>query len=250
MIYFPPVFDSAKADELGSAAKLERWHSPTGQALGWKRLSPIQPSAGQVLILHGNAGCAIWSSHFADVIQRTAPFDVFLVEYPGYADRPGKPTERTLEQSASEALESLSAKQPLYLVGESLGTGVAAYLAGKFPHQTAGVVLLAPFNSMVDLGKYHAPVLPVRLILCDRFRSEDHLKSYHGPVAMLVGGKDPVIPEKFGKRLYDGYTGPKRLWEFPEADHGTVMDQSPEIWKQLFDFVQDASPTPTGRTQR
>jgi uncharacterized protein len=238
MIYFPPVFDPAKADELGTAAKLERWNSPMGQPLGWKRLTPVQPAAGQVLVLHGNAGCAIWCSRFADAIQQTAPLDVFMVEYPGYADRRGKPTEDALEQSASEAFECLAAQRPIYLVGESLGTGVAAYLAGKYPHRTQGVVLLAPFNSMVDLGKYHAPALPVRLILCDRYPSEKYLKSYHGPVAMLVGGKDSVIPAKFGQRLFDGYSGPKRLWEFPEADHGGVMKQSPEIWKQIFDFVQ------------
>src|SRR5262245_31591192 len=168
MMYFPPVFDPAKANELGAAAKVERWNSPTGEALGWKRLSPVQPAAGQVLVLHGNAGCAIWCSRFADAIQQIEPFDVFMVEYPGYADRPGKPTEARLEQSAAQAFEHLSAKSPIYLVGESLGTGVATYLAGKYPHRIQGVVLLGPFNSMVDLGKYHAPALPVALILCDR----------------------------------------------------------------------------------
>jgi pimeloyl-ACP methyl ester carboxylesterase len=237
MMYFPPVFDSAKADELGAAAKLERWKGPAGQALGWKRLSPVQPAVGQVLVLHGNAGCAIWCSRFADAIQQTAALDVFMVEYPGYADQPGKPTEAALEQSASEAFECLAPTKPTYLVGESLGTGVATYLAGRYPERTQGVVLLGPFNSMVDLGKYHAPLLPVRLILHDRYPSEDHLKFYHGPVAMLVGGKDTVVPAKFGRRLHDGYAGPKRLWEFPEADHGGVMMQSPEVWKEILDFV-------------
>jgi pimeloyl-ACP methyl ester carboxylesterase len=53
---------------------------------------------------------------------------------------------------------------------------------------------------------------------------------------MLVSGKDQVVPEKFGRRLYESYEGPKRLWEFPEGDHGTVMVQPPEIWGQIIDF--------------
>src|SRR5262249_45823678 len=107
MIYFPPIFDSAKTDELGAAAKLEHWKKPTGQTIGWKRPSPLSPSQAQVLVLHGNAGCAVWSAHYADVLQQVATLDVFIVEYPGYADRPGKPTERTLEAAADEALNHL-----------------------------------------------------------------------------------------------------------------------------------------------
>jgi hypothetical protein len=37
-------------------------------------------------------------------------------------------------------------------------------------------------------------------------------------------------------RLYDSYTGPKRLWEFPDGDHGTVMMQPPGTWNQIVDF--------------
>ena len=99
-IYFPPVFTAEQVDQFAITEKLERWNTPSGQPIGWKRLSPIQPAQGQVLITHGNARCAFQCGHYADVIQQVAPLDVFMVEYPGYADRPGKPTERSLDKSA------------------------------------------------------------------------------------------------------------------------------------------------------
>jgi pimeloyl-ACP methyl ester carboxylesterase len=235
-IYFPPVFTPEQVDQFGKTEKLERWNTPSGQPIGWKRLSPTQPSRGQLLITHGNAGCAFQCGHYADVIQQAAPLDVFMLEYPGYADRPGKPSERTLDKSADEAFESLGTNRPVYLVGESLGTGVAAHLAGAYPDKVAGVVLLAPYNSLVSVAQAHMPWFPVGLILLDRFPAADNLRSYHGPVAVLVSGQDQVIPEKFGRRLYDGYAGAKRLWEFPEGNHGTVMVQPAEIWKQIIDF--------------
>src|SRR6266849_2162868 len=86
MIYFPPVLAAQKVDELAKPERLERWTSPAGKPLGWKRLAAAQPSRGQVLITHGNAECAFQCGHFADVIQQTAPFDVFILEFPGYAD--------------------------------------------------------------------------------------------------------------------------------------------------------------------
>jgi hypothetical protein len=238
LIYFPPSVTPAEVEQDAASQNLTRWTDAHGQPIGWKRLSPVQPAQGQVLITHGNACCAFECGQFADAIQQVAPLDVYLVEYPGYENRPGKPSERSLYASADEALELLPTNRPTCLVGESLGTGVATYLAGKHSHQVSGVVLLAPYNSLVSVGQAHMVIFPVGLILADRFPSEKHLRTYHGPVAMLVAGRDTVVPERFGRRLYDGYQGPKRLWEFPAGDHGTVMLQPPEIWKQIFDFLQ------------
>ena len=239
MIYFPPVFASQKVDELARPEGLERWTSASGRPLGWKRLAPSQPSHGQVLITHGNAECAFQCGHFADVIHKTAPFDVFILEFPGYADQPGVPSERSLDEAAANAIQALSTNSPLYLVGESLGTGVATYLAGRFPERVAGIALFAPYNCLADVAQWHIRIFPVRWMLVDRFPAEDDLHNYHRSLAVLVGGKDVVVPEKFGRRLYDSYAGPKRLWEFPNSTHDSLMVQPPEVWKQIVAFWQE-----------
>src|SRR6476659_4494199 len=69
MIYFPPVLSADAVEQAGRSEGLERWNNANGKPLGWKRLSPIQPAQGQVLIVHGNAGCAFQCGHYADVIQ-------------------------------------------------------------------------------------------------------------------------------------------------------------------------------------
>jgi uncharacterized protein len=89
----------------------------------------------------------------------------------------------------------------------------------------------------VDVAQSHMPLLPVRWLLRDRFPAEKFLREYHRPVAFVVCGKDTVIPEKFGRRLYDGYGGPKRLWAFPEGDHGTAMDQPSAFWEDVVTFL-------------
>jgi len=236
MIYFPPPCRRDEVEKYAASQNLQRWTSPSSEPIGWKRLSQVRPPQAQVLITHGNAGCAFQCGHYADAIQQAGAIDVFIVEYPGYENRAGSPSERSLDAAADEAFQLLPANRATYLVGESLGTGVAAYLAGKHPTEIAGVALLAPYNKLAAVGQAHMVILPVALLLRDRFPSEEYLRTYHGPVAMLVAGRDQVIPEKFGRRLYEGYHGPKRLWEFPEGDHGTVMLQPPEIWKQIIDF--------------
>ncbi len=238
LIYFPPKFTSEQVDQLAQSAQLERWRDSTGQAIGMKRLSPKHPAAGRVLVVYGNGSCATGCAHYADVIQDVAAFDVYILEYPGYADRPGSPSQKNLFRAADGAFQLLATNAPVYLVGESLGTGVASYLAGTHPDQVAGVVLLGAYNRLTDVAQAHLPLLPVRLLLVDRFPSEDYLRNYHGPVAVLVAGQDQVVPEKFGRQLYDKYSGPKRLWEFPLDDHGTIMFRPPNVWKQIFEFLE------------
>ena|ERR1043166_7338692 len=236
LIYFPPVFTSEQVDERAKGEGLERWKTAGGECLGWKRLAAVQPAKGQVLITHGNADCAFQCGHFADVIQQVAPLDVFILEFPGYADRPGKPSEHSVDEAAAEAIQILPTNTPLYLVGESLGTGVATYLAGRFPQRVAGIALLAPYNRLADVAQWHIRIFPVSWILRDRFPAEEDLRNYQGRLAVLVGGKDIVVPAKFGRRLYDGYTGPKQLWEFPDMTHDSLMVQPPEIWRQIVGF--------------
>jgi fermentation-respiration switch protein FrsA (DUF1100 family) len=84
--------------------------------------------------------------------------------------------------------------------------------------------------------------LPVGLLLVDRFPSEDYLRDYHGPVGMVVDGLDQVVPEKFGRRLYEGYAGPKRLWEFPNGAHATIMEPPEQFWKEAVEFWQTDRP--------
>jgi pimeloyl-ACP methyl ester carboxylesterase len=236
LIYYPPVFTTEQVDDFAKAAKLERWRNPAGQAVGMKRLSPTQPAEGRVLLVYGNGSCATGCARYADVIQKAAALDVFVLEYPGYADRAGEPSQESLFRAADEGLQLLGTNSPVYLVGESLGTGVAAYLAGTYPGKVAGVVLFAPYNRLADVAQYHARILPMDWLLVERFPSEDYLRQYHGPVGVFVGGKDTVLPEQFGRRLYEGYAGPKRIWEFPEANHQTVTERTPEEWKAVVDF--------------
>jgi len=236
MIYFPPVFTPGQADQMAQTARLERWKNSAGESIGLKRASPRQPAEGSVLITYGNASCAASSARYADAIQSAAAFDVFILEYPGYADRAGSPSQSSLFRAADEAFQMLATNGPVYLVGESLGTGVAAYLAGTHPDQVAGVLLISPYNRLTSVAQYHMPVLPVGLLLVDRFPSEDYLRSYYGPVGMVVDGLDQVVPEKFGRRLYDGYAGPKQLWEFPNGGHATIMEPPEQFWKEAVEF--------------
>jgi pimeloyl-ACP methyl ester carboxylesterase len=238
LIYFPAVVTGEQVDQMTKEAGLERWTNSAGQFIGLKRLSSKQPAAGSVMVMYGNGSTAVGSGRYADQIQAVAAFDVFILEYPGYEDRPGSPSQKSLFAAADEAFQQLPTNRPIYLVGESLGTGVASYLAGANSNKIAGVIFISPFNSLADVAQYHYPLLPVRWLVVDRFPSEKYLRNYRGKLGVTVDGKDTVVPKKFSVRLYEGYTGPKKLWEVPEGEHCQIPEPSTEFWQQVIAFWQ------------
>lgn len=151
-------------------------------------------------------------------------------------NRAGSPSQEAIFHAADEAIQLLGTNKPVYLVGESLGSGVAAYLAGTYSNRIAGLILLSPFNRLASVAQYQMPLLPVGLMLVDRFPSEDYLRNYHGPVGVMVDGRDEVVPEKFGLRLYARYIGPKRLWSFPDGQHISIMEPPEKFWAEVLDF--------------
>jgi len=237
-IYHSRVYSPADVDHMAQAAGLERWTNSSGENIGLKRMSPQQPARGSVLMTYGNGSTAVDSAHYADDIQSAAALDMYIMEYPGYEDRPGKPSQESLFAAGADALQTLPTNKPVYLVGESLGSGVASYLAGTYANRIAGVVLISPFNSLTSVAQNHFPILPVALFLKDRFPSEDYLRNYHGKVGITVDGQDVIVPEKFGLRLYNGYAGPKKLWTFPNGVHCEITEPQTDFWKEVVAFWQ------------
>jgi uncharacterized protein len=238
LLYFPHVYTPAQVDERAQSANLERWTDSTGTNIGLKRPAPVQPARGSVLITYGNASTAVGCAGYTDDIQKVAPMDVYILEYPGYEDRPGKPTEKSFFAAARDAFETLPTNQPIYLVGQSLGSGVASYLAGTYTNRVAGIVLISPFNSVTSVAQHRYPILPVSLFVLDRFSSEKYLRNYHGKVGITLDGQDTVVPEKFGLRLYNDYEGPKKLWEYPNGVHCEIYIPHEKFWTDAVAFWQ------------
>lgn len=237
-LYYPQACTAARVDQLARFVNLQRWTNAVGADIGLKRPSPEQPASGSILIFYGNGGTAISCARYATDIQKIAAMDVYILEYPGYEDRPGPPTEKGIFDAASNGLQMVPTNKPIYLVGASLGSGVASYLAGTFTNRIAGLVLLSPFTSTMDVAQNHYPNLAVSSLLVDRFPSGDYLQKYHGKVGISVDGKDTIVPEKFGLKLYNSYDGPKKLWRFPNGVHCQISNPQTQFWTEAIAFWQ------------
>ena len=174
-----------------------------------------------ILVFNGNAGNRAYRVPLAASL-RGHGLHVLLTDYRGYGGNPGVPSEPGLAADARAALGYLLTRpdvDPSRLVyfGESLGSAVAIRLAVE--HKPAALILRSPFTSLADVGRRHYPLLPVRLLLQDRFASIDIAHRIQSPVLVIAGSRDAVVPIELTRRLYAAILAPKTLVELPGADH-------------------------------
>ncbi len=237
LLYFPER--SAEGAAMARAARLgfEPWRDGAGGLRGWRAAGPPRPAA-RLLVLHGNAGSALDRAYYREAFGRLG-LEVSLLEYPGYGARPGSPSESSLVAAALDAVDALASAgdAPIWLLGESLGSGVASRAAALRPQVVRGLFLVTPFASLPELARHHYPILP-GFLLRDRFEPLRDLRSFRGPVAILLAGRDEVVTAAQGRRLFEALSGPRRLWEQPNALHNT-LDLAPDLpmWREVVSFL-------------
>jgi len=221
----------------------------------------VQPDAGQkiqgtAIFYHGNDHSLFQNAPVARQFLERG-YRLVLAEYPGFGARAGEPTERTLVTDSDHLyakVTSLFPNEPITVVGESLGTGVAVQvsaLANERGQAPAALVLITPFTSVVDVAENTWWMLPTRLLLKDRFESKRWLDHYDGPVAVVVAGNDEVVGADQGFEMYKKATqrGKASVLTLKNALHDDwVTRLSSHDWSTLLAVGRD-QPAPLGERQ-
>jgi fermentation-respiration switch protein FrsA (DUF1100 family) len=198
------------------------------------------PREGQPLFiyLHGNA--ANLSARNTRLMGMASQGWGFLaVSWRGYGGSTGSPTEEGLIADAdaayTKALELGVAPQRIFLLGESLGTGVAIALAGK--REVAGLALEAPYSSTADVARSIYWYVPVGLLMRDQFLSDARVKSVRAPILIMHGEDDRVVPIRFGEKLFAAANEPKEFLRVPGGGHQPLDD--PRAQRRLVEWVNE-----------
>ncbi len=160
-----------------------------------------------------------------------------LVAYRGYGPSDGRPTEADLFADALAVIDDMQrryAPRRIFLIGRSLGSGVACYAAAK--REVDGAVLVTPYDSIVNIASSSYPWLPVGLLLKHRFDSLRVVAQISCPLLVIYGGQDHVVPAARTENLIEHLGGKKEIVFIKKADHGTI-DMFPEYWTALLAFI-------------
>ncbi|MCB9254535.1 MAG: alpha/beta hydrolase [Bdellovibrionaceae bacterium] len=215
--YFPTHVDRKGAGN----STFRPWRDVAGQFWGYIR--PSEDPKRVVIFFHGNGGEALGRNWLDELIPDTRVL-LLLAEYPGFGARAGDPSEALIFQEAELLFDTVRQKWallPITIVGESLGSGPASYIANK--RDIDRLALISPFSSAVDVGQFHYPYLPVRWIMKDRYENMRYLAATPVPLHIVQGESDEVVPIQFGEKLFEAYTGPKTFTRLPGYGHNDIV---------------------------
>ncbi len=196
-----------------------------------------RPGRPTILYFHGNAGNLAGRTDRIRVFKN-AGYGIIVMSYRGYSGGTGSPSEAANISDGLHVYDWLvsngTAAGDVVLYGESLGSGVATQVAVQ--RHIAGLILDAPFSSLVEVAQRAYPFVPVGPFLKERYQSDGFIDLIDVPLLILHGARDQVIPVEFGQSLFETAKQPKKIVVFPKGNHSDLFEHG--AFDRIRDFLE------------
>lgn len=168
-------------------------------------------------------------------VKNLQEFDVVSFNYRGFVRSSGKPSEKALFRDALKIYDKYAQEKSVIVIGRSLGTGVATYLASK--RSLSGLILITPYDSIASIGQKIYPYLPVKLLSKHKFESEKYILHVKAPVGLIEVKNDETIPKYHFDKLRVKVPNLALHVELENTTHRDVLTH-PDFEKSIKDMVK------------
>lgn len=204
--------------------------TPSGDLRAWWVEGPTG-SERVVLLFPGAIGNVSHESHTIEYF-RNCGASVLAIDYPGYGESGGDPSERAFYQAADAAFRFLTQKRgaassEIVVFGRSLGSVLALHVSARAACR--GVILHSSFLSIPDVAASRYPFLPVRPFCLIRFQARAAAESVRSPVLFIHAEHDRAVPLRLGRRCYSRVRAPKRFLVVPGGHAGALWTSVPMV---------------------
>ena len=188
-----------------------------------------------VVLYHGNAGSACDRAFYADLFAG-AGYGYIIVEYAGYSNDTRISTHELVKQDVEHVVSYLKNQdvESVIIVGESIGTGVAAYHASVAPPDK--LLLISPFTDLRAIARNRFWFYPTSILVDNAFNNVVALDKYRGVVTIIHGTKDTIIPHDLGSQLFQAIQANKKLVSIEGAGHNNLF-RFEDTHKALGEFL-------------
>jgi fermentation-respiration switch protein FrsA (DUF1100 family) len=197
-------------------------------------------AAAWILYFHGasgNVGTVGYNEAWAEF--RRLGLGVLAVDYRGYGESGGKPSEAGFYRDADAAYRYLTdvldvAPSRIIIYGYSLGSAVAIDLASRVP--AAGLIVEGALLSIPARGAELYPFLPVAWLARNRFASADKIARVSMPKLFIHAREDLDIPISHGRKLF-ALAQPPKYFQDVAGGHTNAYQVDPGFFRAVANFV-------------
>lgn len=220
--------------------------TPSGSEKICGYLHPNHSAHTLMIFFHGNGKIAAEYDDLAEFYVNCG-VSFWVLDYPGYGQSTGEPVFSRLAMDAEAVLADVSSTarragidaSRILIMGRSLGSAPAVYLASIYSQRLSGLVLDSPFAHGLELvHRLGGPQL-AREDIKDFSDNIDRMKQCDLPALIIHGTQDGVIPVSDARELYEACPNPtKELIEIEPAGHNDLLTWEFErYFKAIRDFV-------------
>ncbi|NQY21968.1 MAG: alpha/beta fold hydrolase [Campylobacteraceae bacterium] len=162
-----------------------------------------------------------------DILKNTfSQYTVYLVNYRGYGGSTGTPTQKNLFYDARFIYkEVIKRHKNISVIGRSLGTGIAAYLASN--EKVSKLILTTPYDSIINMAKDKYPFYPLDSIMKDPYNTDKLAKDINIPILIVLASKDETINEKYSDNLIKAFKENNlKVITIEDSGHGSIIDSN------------------------
>ncbi|MBB5316793.1 alpha/beta hydrolase [Tunturibacter empetritectus] len=190
------------------------------------------PHAGSAALIYFGGNAEDVSLDITDIIDAFPGRAIYALHYPGYGGSSGSPSQQAVFADSLALFDRVHAEHPnIVVIGRSLGSGVAVWIASQRP--LARFILVTPFDSLGDAAEEQYPFVPVRWLLRDKFESWRYAPQVTASTRIIVAEDDEVIPRSSSERLRTRFReGIVSYVVVPKVGHNTVQN-NPGYWVLL-----------------
>lgn len=238
-IFFPTPLspqERKKLQELYPGTDIEMTTKDGVPLQGWLHRAPNHLEKPLILYYGGNAE-QVWLN--LEDLAKFKDASLLFMNYRGYGASGDKPSEKKLFADALFVFDKMVEEKgfnpdKVILMGRSLGTGVAVYVASQ--RKVQGLILVSPFDSLVSVGKKAYPIFPVGAILKHRFDSLSRAPNIEAPLLALAAEEDSIVPLKASKNLVSHWKDRAQLVIIPRREHNDIHF-SDLYWRTIQNFL-------------
>ena len=205
-----------------------------------------RPGSAALIYFGGNAEDV--GASLGAFAARLPGHSLYFVNYRGYAGSTGEPSEDALVGDAIALYDRLRTRHPkISVLGRSLGSAVAVQLASA--RAVDRLVLVTPFDSLVNVAQAHFAWLPVRLLMLDRYDSKARVAGIQSPALVVVAQADEVVPRARTDALIGAFHARPQVLVLEGAGHND-LDLDPGYLDGVVGFLSGGADTSRASASR